>query len=31
MRKDILDFPATNERPVCNISLYFKLLQTKQD
>ena len=30
MEKDILDFLATNERPVCNISVYFNLLQTNK-
>ena len=31
MGKDILDLLAANERPVCNILVYFNLLQTKQD
>ena len=31
LRNDILDTLATNERPYCDILVYFNLLQTKQD
>ena len=31
LRKDIIDSPATNEKPICDILVYFNLLQTKQD
>ena len=31
LRNDILDTLATNERPYCDISVYFNLLQKKQE